>query len=175
MLTDGNICAQKKKTTTQLFKTMGNGYDFRDTALRISPAREFHSCLSVQGHLAFWKLWIGKYTVLLPRKRAQIALRNTEFLSYVSYRLMKTNLCFEVKSRFSIFFKKKTMDHVFRNVCVTMKKERINPTTPQNKQHQLHNSLSSCQYWYTSVPVTTAPQQSTEVNAPPYEHHYNGI
>lgn len=152
---------------------MGNGYDFRDTALRISPAREFHSCLSVQGHLAFWKLWIGKYTVLLPRKRAQIALHNTEFLLRL-YRLMKTNLCFEVKSHFSIK-KKKPDGPRFRNVCVTMKKERINPTTPQNKQHQLHNSLSSCQYWYTSVPVTTAPQRSTEVNVPPYEHHYNGI
>lgn len=92
---------QKNKQTTQLFKTMGNGYDFRDTALRISPAREFHSCLSVQGHLAFWKLWIGKYTVLLPRKRAQTALHNTEFLLRL-YRLRKTNLCFEVKSQFSI-------------------------------------------------------------------------
>lgn len=112
--------------------------------------------------------------MLLPRKRAQTALHNTEFLLRL-YRLMKTNLCFEVKSQFSIFKKKNPDGPRFRNVCVTMKKERINPTTPQNKEHQLHNSLSSCQYWYTSVPVTTAPQQSTEVNVPPYERQYNGI
>lgn len=153
MLTDGNICAQKRQKKHPIVKNEGNGYDFRDAALWISTAREFHSCLSVQGHLAFWKLWIGKYTVLLPRKRAQIALHNRVSLTSLS---PYDNLSL-LWGKISFQFFQKNAGPCFRNVAWQWRNKRINPTTPQNKQHQLHNSLSSCQYWYTSVPVTTAP------------------
>lgn len=120
------LCTKKTKKPNKhpIVKNGGNGNDFRDTALRISPARESHSCLSVQGHLAFWKLWIGKYTVILSWKWAQIALRNTEFRLCL-YRLMITYHCFEVKSVFFFFFFfLKTMDHVLEMLCDN--KERNN-------------------------------------------------
>lgn len=49
------------------------------------------------------------------------------------------------------------MNHILEMCDKEQIKNKAN-NTPK-KQHQFHNSLSSCQYWYTSVPVTTAQQQ----------------